>query len=80
MNSVVLELKNVIKNYRQGKQNLEVLSGVNLEIKEQEIVALVGQSGAGKSTLLQIAGLLDKPSSGKVILNGINASKANDDT
>ena len=54
MNSVVLELKNVIKNYRQGKQNLEVLSGVNLEIKEQEIVALVGQSGAGKSTLLRL--------------------------
>ena len=75
----VLELKNVIKSYRQGKQNLEVLTGVNLEIKTGDIIALVGQSGAGKSTMLQIAGLLDKPTSGKVILDGINVSKVSDD-
>ncbi|MBR5154286.1 MAG: ABC transporter ATP-binding protein [Alphaproteobacteria bacterium] len=80
MNNMVLELKNVVKNYHQGKQNLEVLSGVNLEIKEKEVVALVGQSGAGKSTLLQIAGLLDKPTSGQVIINGVNVSKSGDDT
>ena len=77
--SSVLELKNVIKTYKQGKQNLEVLSGVNLEIKSQEIIGLVGQSGSGKSTLLQIAGLLDKPTSGKVIVNGKNIEKQNDD-
>ena len=77
--SSVLELKNVIKTYKQGKQNLEVLSGVNLEIKPQEIIGLVGQSGSGKSTLLQIAGLLDKPTSGKVIVNGKNIEKQNDD-
>ncbi len=75
----VLELKGVIKSYRQGKQNLEVLTGVNLEIKTGDIIALVGQSGAGKSTMLQIAGLLDKPTSGKVILDGINVSKVSDD-
>ena len=77
--SSVLELKNVIKTYKQGKQNIEVLSGVNLEIKSQEIIGLVGQSGSGKSTLLQIAGLLDKPTSGKVIVNGKNIEKQNDD-
>lgn len=77
--SSVLELKNVIKTYKQGKQNLEVLSGVNLEIKPQEVIGLVGQSGSGKSTLLQIAGLLDKPTSGKVIINGKNIEKQNDD-
>ena len=79
MSNNVLELKNVMKNYRQGKQNLEVLSGVNLEIESGEIVALVGQSGSGKSTLLQIAGLLDHPTSGKVIIDGNDTKKANDD-
>ena len=78
-NNVVLELKDVIKNYKQGKQNLEVLSGINLEIKQGEVIALVGQSGAGKSTLLQIAGLLDRPTSGKVIIDDKNVSKASDD-
>lgn len=78
-NNIVLELKDVIKNYKQGKQNLEVLSGINLEIKQGEVIALVGQSGAGKSTLLQIAGLLDRPTSGKVIINSKNVSKACDD-
>ena len=81
MNNVknVLELKGIIKNYRQGKQNLEVLSGVDLTIAQEEIVALVGQSGSGKSTLLQIAGLLDKPTYGKVVINGENVSKVTDD-
>ncbi|MBR5599481.1 MAG: ABC transporter ATP-binding protein [Alphaproteobacteria bacterium] len=78
-NKKVLELNNVIKTYRQGKQNLEVLTGVDLEILKGDAIALVGQSGAGKSTLLQIAGLLDKPTSGKVILDGINVSKSSDD-
>ena len=75
----VLELRSVIKNYRQGKQNLEVLSGVDLEIAPRDVVALVGQSGSGKSTLLQIAGLLDKQTSGKVFVNGKNIDKFGDD-
>ena len=75
----VLELRNIIKNYRQGKQNLEVLSGVNLEIAPKDVIALVGQSGSGKSTLLQIAGLLDKQTAGKVIINGENVGKVSDD-
>jgi lipoprotein-releasing system ATP-binding protein len=81
MNNVknILELKGIIKNYRQGKQNLEVLSGVDLEIAPEEIIALVGQSGSGKSTLLQIAGLLDTPTAGKIIINCENVGKINDD-
>ena len=75
----ILELRGVIKNYRQGKQNLEVLSGVDLEIAPEEIIALVGQSGSGKSTLLQIAGLLDTPTAGKIIINGENVGKISDD-
>ena len=81
MNSTncVLELADVYKAYKQGKQNLEVLSGVNLCLYQGEVAALVGQSGSGKSTLLQIAGLLDKPTSGKILINGENISKISDD-
>jgi len=75
----ILELCNVIKTYRQGKQKLEVLGGIDLRIQSGEITALVGQSGAGKSTLLQIAGLLDKPTSGKILINGENIAKVSDD-
>ena len=75
----VLELVDVYKAYKQGKQNLEVLSGVNLCLYEGEVAALVGQSGSGKSTLLQIAGLLDRPTSGKILVNGENIDKISDD-
>ena len=75
----VLTLTNVTKDYRQGKQNLEVLKGIDLNIRSGEVTALVGQSGSGKSTLLQIAGLLDRPSSGQICINGKDISKANDE-
>ena len=66
----VLELKQICKSFRQGSQKLDVLTGVDLEIKSGEIVALIGPSGSGKSTLLQIAGLLETPSSAKFISTG----------
>ena len=75
----VLELRDVVKNYQQGKHVLEVLKGVNLTIKTGELSALVGQSGAGKSTLLQIAGLLDRPTKGVVYVNGENIARIGDD-
>ena len=78
-NAPVLQLSGIIKNYKQGKQTLEVLSGVDLSIHSGEVIALVGQSGSGKSTLLQIAGLLDKPSGGRIFINGENIGKASDD-
>ena len=59
-----------------GSRRLEVLRGVDLTIKAGEIVALVGPSGAGKSTLLHIAGLLEKPDSGQVVLDGHDYSQA----
>lgn len=76
---LVLELSQVTKNYRQGRNALEVLKGVDLTIEPKEIIALVGQSGAGKSTLLQIAGLLDRPTSGKIFINGENIAQVGDD-
>ena len=78
MNSPTLELKKIVKTYKQGGQTLEVLREVDLDINAGEIVALVGPSGAGKSTLLQIAGLLDTPTDGDIYLNGQNCSKLND--
>ena len=74
----VLELKKICKSFRQGPQKLDVLTGVDLEIKSGEIVALIGPSGSGKSTLLQIAGLLETPSSGEIYLNRQNCSKLGD--
>ncbi|MFQ5685353.1 MAG: ABC transporter ATP-binding protein [Candidatus Scalindua sp.] len=60
------------KEYRVGKTSLSVLSGINLEIKEGEILIILGASGAGKSTLLHILGILDTPTSGHVSFNGKN--------
>ncbi len=71
MNESVLKLKGLHKTYNSGKPNqIDVLSNAELSLKEGEVVALVAPSGAGKSTLLHIAGLLDTPDSGDVILKG----------
>jgi lipoprotein-releasing system ATP-binding protein len=59
-------------NIHKSFNGLEVLKGIDLEINKGEIVAIVGASGAGKTTLLQIIGTLDKPTSGQVMLNGVN--------
>ncbi len=68
--SIALDLKNITKTFQQGGETLSVLKGINLSIRAGESIALVGSSGSGKSTLLQIAGLLDRPTSGDVILSG----------
>jgi len=73
-----LELKNISKHFYQGGQRLDVLKELDFEIKPKEVVALVGPSGSGKSTLLQIAGLLEKPSSGQVFLDGTDCGMASD--
>lgn len=64
------------KEYKIGKTSLRVLSGINLEIKEGEILIILGASGAGKSTLLHILGILDTPTSGHVSFKGENLSIA----
>ena len=74
----ILSLKNICKSFDQGSQKLEVLRNVNFEIKEGEIVALIGPSGSGKSTLLQISGLLELPTSGSILLNKQDCSKLGD--
>lgn len=70
----LLTLHGLCKSYQSGDSRLTVLDGVGLSLASGEIVALVAQSGSGKSTLLHLAGLLEKPESGDVFINGQNAS------
>jgi lipoprotein-releasing system ATP-binding protein len=73
-----LELRNVCRSYRQGPEQLNVFVNANLTVSPGEIVALVGPSGAGKSSLLHIAGLLEAPTSGEVLIAGQNCSSLDD--
>ncbi|RYX79219.1 ABC transporter ATP-binding protein [bacterium] len=75
---VVIAVKDLTKNYKVGRQNLEVLKGISLEIHEGEFVALTGPSGSGKSTLLQLMGGLDKVTSGTITVDGVNIGKLRD--
>jgi len=79
MSSNVLALKEINKSYNPGKPaEVRVLTGVDLSVGPGEVVALVAPSGAGKSTLLHIAGLLDTPDSGEVLVAGRTMNKADD--
>ena len=75
----ILDLTGVKRTFRQGRQDLEVLRGIDLVLGAGEIVALVGPSGSGKSTLLHIAGLLEPPTSGDVAISGQSCTGMNDD-
>ena len=76
--SNILELEGIKKSFRQGGETLEVLNGASLTMKKGEVVAIVGPSGCGKSTLLQIAGLLDTPDNGSVLIDGRDMGKLSD--
>ena len=73
-----LDLRDVSRSYAEGKGQLDVFKALNLAVYPGEIVALVGQSGSGKSSLLHIAGLLEAPTSGEVIVAGQNCSMLDD--
>jgi len=68
--TATLDLRDIHQTYKQGPREIEVLRGADLNLRAGEAVALVGPSGAGKSTLLHIAGLLERPTSGSVYLEG----------
>jgi len=74
----VLELKNIVREYKTGDTIFQALKGVSCAIYPGEFVSITGPSGSGKSTLMHIIGLLDNPTSGEVILNGINIAKYNE--
>lgn len=69
---ILLEAKNITKEYKEGSVVTSVLKGINLQVMQNEMVAVVGSSGSGKSTLLHILGTLDTPTSGDVIFKGQN--------
>ena len=73
-----LELRDVSRSYAEGKGQLEVFKALDLAVYPGEIVALVGQSGSGKSSLLHIAGLLEAPTAGDVLIAGQNCSALDD--
>jgi lipoprotein-releasing system ATP-binding protein len=73
-----LELRNVARSYGEGEHRLDIFRNLNLAVYAGEIVALVGQSGAGKSSLLHIAGLLEAPTGGDVLISGQNCSRLDD--
>ena len=78
MNKYLIELKKLKKNFNHESVKIELFKNVNLGIKKGELIALVGPSGSGKSSLLHILSLLDKPTSGKIVINGKDSKTFNE--
>jgi putative ABC transport system ATP-binding protein len=72
---IVLELKDIVKTYNSGNIQFNALNGVSLKIYRGEFVSITGPSGSGKSTLMHVVGLLDNPTSGEVLLEGVDISR-----
>ena len=76
---VLMELKNIRKSFYIGRPNeLEILKGIDLSVREGEFVSIVGASGSGKTTLMNIIGILDRPTEGDYQLNGVDVCSAKD--
>jgi len=78
-NQIAIEMRNVTKIYKMDSVNVVGVENVNLKIKDGEFICIMGPSGSGKSTMLHLMGCLDKPTSGKIFIDGIDASKMNDE-
>ena len=68
--STVLKLKNITKEFVEPRKNIVALNNINFDLSDGQCICLLGPSGSGKTTLLQIAGLLDSPTKGEIIING----------
>ncbi len=77
-NPVIINIENISKTYKIGKQKVSALNGATLQIHSGELVAITGASGSGKSTLLQLIGGLDKPTSGVIEVDGVKLDKLRD--
>jgi lipoprotein-releasing system ATP-binding protein len=78
MSEIALDLRNVKRTFAQAGEPLQVLRGCTLSVRAGETVALIGPSGSGKSTLLHSAGLLEKPDSGQIVIDGQDAANLDD--
>lgn len=76
---VVMSVRDIKKTFIEGGQPLHILRGGGFDLRRGEIVAMVGPSGSGKSTLLQCVGLLDKPTSGSILIGGASVHKMDED-
>lgn len=74
----IISVQHITKRYKVGKQRIEALNDVSLNVYKGEFIAITGASGSGKSTLLQIIGCLDTPTDGTVVVDGQNTSKLHD--
>ena len=74
----LIELTDVTKRYQVGDQEIRALDGITLTIEQGEYAAIIGPSGSGKSTLMHLLGCLDIPSTGKVVIDGVDVSRASD--
>jgi putative ABC transport system ATP-binding protein len=74
----VVSLRDVRKSYRMGSENLQVLKGISLDIKRGEFITIMGPSGSGKSTLMNLIGLLDRPDSGRLVINDRDTGRLSD--
>ena len=75
----IINVKNLVKSFKSGEGELQVLKGISLEVEKGEFVAITGRSGSGKSTLLYQLGLLDHPNSGEIFINGVNVGEMGHD-
>ena len=74
----IIETRDLVKEYMQGDTKLQVLKNINITIEKGEFMAIMGPSGSGKSTLLNMLGALDRPTTGKVLINGTDINTLND--
>jgi putative ABC transport system ATP-binding protein len=78
MSEYVIEIDSLTKTYKTGKTEFKALNAVSLKIRKGDFVAIMGPSGSGKSTLMNVIGCLDRPTSGKIIIDGENISTVTD--
>jgi len=79
MSEPVIAIEDITKVYRMGKVEVHALRGVSLQVHEGEFLSIMGPSGSGKSTMMNMIGCLDRPTSGRYFLAGVDVGNLNDD-